>query len=116
MRFQQFILVRLIWDTLYFLFRQILFIKVHIFVIVGLKKLHDSIRHDAESWFSRMDPGLKTDILGHYGDMPSLEHEYWRLANGPAWCWWLLAIMPLDHLAQVNNLPVILPFSIVARV
>lgn len=66
----------------------------------SLKKLHDSIRHDAESWFSRMDPGLKTDILGHYGDMPSLEHEYWRLANGPAWCWWLLAIMPLDHLAQ----------------
>ena len=35
--------------------------------------------------------------------MPSLEPEYWRLASGPAWCWWVLAILPLDTLAQVQT-------------
>ena len=66
------------------------------------KELHAKIRGTAETWFSKMEPQIKTGILGHYGDMPTLEPEYWRLGNGPAWCWWVLAILPLDNLAQVK--------------
>ena len=51
-----------------------------------------------------MEAEIKRGILGHYGDMPSLEHEYWRMPSGPAWCWWVLAIMPLDSVAQQNIL------------
>ena len=74
--------------------------KIKIFS--GLKQLHDKIRQEAELWFSRMDVQVKSGILNHYGDIPGLEHEYWRLASGPSWCWWILAIMPLDQIAQVN--------------
>lgn len=70
----------------------------------SLKIAHDKIRAVAETWFSKMEAEIKRGILGHYGDMPSLEHEYWRLASGPAWCWWVLAIMPLDSVAQQNIL------------
>lgn len=66
----------------------------------GLKNTHEKIRALAEIWFSKMDPDVKRGILAHYGDMPGLEHEYWRLGSGPAWCWWVLAIMPLDQVAQ----------------
>ena len=65
-----------------------------------MKGMHEKIRTVAETWFSRMEPDIKSGILSHYGDMPGLEHEYWRLASGPAWCWWVLAIMPLDNQAQ----------------
>jgi len=64
------------------------------------KEQHAKIRAIAEKWFGKMEPQIKSGILGHYGDMPSLEPEYWRLASGPAWCWWVLAILPLDTLAQ----------------
>ena len=72
-------------------------------VILDLKSMHDNIRKVAESWVSTMDHETKTGILTHYGDMPGLEHEYWKLASGPAWCWWVLAIMPLDQNAQVGG-------------
>ena len=33
--------------------------------------------------------------------MPAVEKNYWRLPSGPAWAWWILAILPLDTQAQV---------------
>ena len=36
------------------------------------------------------------------GAMPAVEKNYWRLPSGPAWAWWILAILPLDTQAQVN--------------
>jgi len=66
----------------------------------NLKSQHNNIRKVAESWVAAMDHETKTGILTHYGEMPGLEHEYWRLGSGPAWCWWVLAIMPLDQNAQ----------------
>jgi len=70
----------------------------------GLKIDHDKIRALAEEWFSKMNKEIKKGVQAHYGDMPSLEFEYWKLANGPAWCWWVLAIMPLDKVSQQNIL------------
>ena len=65
---------------------------------------HDKIRALAQEWYSKMKKDIKKGIQAHYGDMPSLEFEYWKLANGPAWCWWVIAIMPLDQVAQLNIL------------
>ena len=36
------------------------------------------------------------------GAMPALEKDYWSLPSGPAWTWWVLAILPLDSQAQVT--------------
>ena len=78
----------------------------HCSVYPDLKSQHNNIRKVAESWVAAMDHETKTGILTHYGEMPGLEHEYWRLGSGPAWCWWVLAILPLDHQAQVGHAPV----------
>lgn len=76
----------------------------HCSVYPDLKSQHNNIRKVAESWVAAMDHETKTGILTHYGEMPGLEHEYWRLGSGPAWCWWVLAIMPLDQNAQVRRM------------
>ena len=41
-------------------------------------------------------------IILSAGAMPAVEKNYWRLPSGPAWAWWILAILPLDTQAQVN--------------
>lgn len=65
-----------------------------------LQEQHDKIHDLAVIWFRSMTEDIRAGILSHYGDMPALEAEYWRLQSGPAWCWWVLAILPLDHQAQ----------------
>jgi hypothetical protein len=49
-----------------------------------------------------------------------VETEYWKLCSGPAWAWWVLAILPLDTLAQVDILIIlslaILPLDTLAQV
>ena len=41
------------------------------------------------------------NISSHYGSMPRVETEFWNTPSGPAWAWWVLAILPLDTMAQV---------------
>lgn len=66
----------------------------------GLKEQHDKIHGLAATWFRSMTEDIRAGVLSHYGEMPALEWEYWGLQSGPSWCWWVLAILPLDHQAQ----------------
>ena len=68
-----------------------------------LQELQDKIHDLAVVWFRSMTEDIRAGILSHYGDMPPLEAEYWKLQSGPAWCWWVLAILPLDHQMQVRH-------------
>jgi len=69
-----------------------------------LKTLHDGIRAQAVTWFNDMAPEVKTNISTHYGAMPRVEQDYWTALSGPSWAWWVLAILPLDPMAQVQIL------------
>ena len=69
--------------------------------LLDLQQLHDRTRALAVSWFDRTVDEVKAGILSHYGIMPPLEQEYWSSSSGPAWSWWILAILPLDTKAQV---------------
>ena len=66
-------------------------------------KLHDDTLEKTREWFSAMDDEMKRRFESHYGDMPNVETDYWDLANGPAWHWWTIAILPLDPQAQVSS-------------
>merc|ERR1711936_723260 len=68
--------------------------------LLDLKQLHDRTRTLAVSWFNKATEEIKAGLLSHYGDMPPLEQEYWTSPSGPAWTWWVLAILPLDTQAQ----------------
>merc|ERR1719192_2113463 len=65
-----------------------------------LQQLHDRTRALAVSWFERASDEIKAGILSHYGAMPALEQDYFSSSSGPAWTWWVLAILPLDSQAQ----------------
>lgn len=68
-----------------------------------MKTLHERTRLLAETWFASLEERNKDGILNHYGAMPGVEAEYWAGRSGPAWCWWVLAILPLDTQAQVTQ-------------
>lgn len=69
-----------------------------------LHKLHDCVHKLASKWYESIEHMTKRRILVHYGPMPPVEGEYWTIPNGPAWMWWVIAILPLDHRIQLSIL------------
>ena len=50
-----------------------------------------------------MSREIRDGILAHYGSIPEVETNYWDHHNGPAWTWWIIAILPLDPRTQVRQ-------------
>ncbi|XP_078078059.1 LON peptidase N-terminal domain and RING finger protein 2-like isoform X2 [Mustelus asterias] len=63
--------------------------------------LSDSVYDQAFTWFSSLKDNMRTQILNHFGPMPGKEPIPQSSQNGPAWCWWLLAVLPLESRAQL---------------
>ncbi|XP_006003946.1 LON peptidase N-terminal domain and RING finger protein 3 [Latimeria chalumnae] len=68
---------------------------------VDLLCLHDSVYDQAYTWFNSLKQVLKNRILSHFGPMPAKDPDPQVNPNGPAWCWWLLAVLPLENRAQL---------------
>ncbi|OCT95298.1 LON peptidase N-terminal domain and RING finger protein 2 [Xenopus laevis] len=66
--------------------------------------LHNSVYDQALGWFTSLKDNMKSQILSHFGPMPSKESEPQNGVNGPAWCWWMLAVLPLESKAQLTIL------------
>ncbi|XP_059832692.1 LON peptidase N-terminal domain and RING finger protein 3-like isoform X3 [Hypanus sabinus] len=66
-----------------------------------LLRLHDAVYDQAYKWFSSLKQGLKTRILSHFGPMPRKDTDIQASPDGPGWCWWLLAVLPLENRAQL---------------
>lgn len=66
--------------------------------------LHNSVYDQAYAWFTSLNDNMKSQILSHFGPMPVKEPEPQSNGNGPAWCWWLLAVLPLESKAQLTIL------------
>ncbi|CAI5793516.1 peptidase N-terminal domain and RING finger 3 isoform X1 [Podarcis lilfordi] len=66
-----------------------------------LMLLHESVYDEAYQWFDALGAGLKGRILGHFGPMPAKDSDPQSNPNGPAWCWWILAVFPLESRAQL---------------
>ncbi|XP_057221595.1 LON peptidase N-terminal domain and RING finger protein 3 isoform X2 [Malurus melanocephalus] len=67
----------------------------------ALLVLHDSVYDQAYMWFNSLKQALKTRILSHFGPMPAKDPDPQANPNGPAWCWWVLAVLPLENRAQL---------------
>ncbi|XP_019965035.2 LON peptidase N-terminal domain and RING finger protein 2 [Paralichthys olivaceus] len=72
--------------------------------LVELLKLHDSVYDQANSWFTSLKDNMKSQILSHFGHLPSKDPDPQGSPSGPAWCWWLLAVLPLENRAQLTIL------------
>ncbi|XP_058905640.1 LON peptidase N-terminal domain and RING finger protein 3 isoform X5 [Kogia breviceps] len=66
-----------------------------------LMGLHNCVYEQASSWFHSLKPSLKNRILNHFGPMPEKDADPQINPNGPAWCWWTLAVLPLESRAQL---------------
>ncbi|MEE6496875.1 hypothetical protein FKM82_002514 [Ascaphus truei] len=66
-----------------------------------LLTLHNAVYDQACTWFNSLKPALKSRILSHFGPMPAKDPDLQIHPNGPAWCWWTLAVLPLESRAQL---------------
>ncbi|XP_022372126.1 LON peptidase N-terminal domain and RING finger protein 2 [Enhydra lutris kenyoni] len=72
-----------------------------------LTSLHDSVYQQSVSWFTSLQDHMKEQILSHFGLMPDREAEPQSNPSGPAWSWWILAVLPLERKAQLAILGMI---------
>ncbi|XP_036404071.1 LON peptidase N-terminal domain and RING finger protein 3-like [Megalops cyprinoides] len=68
---------------------------------VELRTLHDAVYDQAVTWVNSLKPEQRERIEGHFGPMPEKDPEPQVSPNGPSWCWWLLAVLPLEGRAQL---------------
>ncbi|XP_024422314.2 LON peptidase N-terminal domain and RING finger protein 3 isoform X2 [Desmodus rotundus] len=66
-----------------------------------LMGLHNCVYEQASLWFHSLKSSLKNRILNHFGPMPEKDADPQINPNGPAWCWWTLAVLPLESRAQL---------------
>ncbi|XP_007951539.1 LON peptidase N-terminal domain and RING finger protein 3 [Orycteropus afer afer] len=66
-----------------------------------LMTLHNSVYEQASLWFHSLKSSLQNRILRHFGPMPEKDADPQINPNGPAWCWWILAVLPLESRAQL---------------
>ncbi|NWZ29149.1 LONF1 protein, partial [Asarcornis scutulata] len=69
-----------------------------------LRELHNFVYNQACNWFQNLRNKFRTQILQHFGPMPDREENIQSMPNGPAWCWWLLAVLPVDPRYQLSVL------------
>ncbi|XP_043546274.1 LON peptidase N-terminal domain and ring finger 1, like [Chiloscyllium plagiosum] len=66
--------------------------------------LHDEVYAQACKWFQNLKSRFHSQILQHFGPIPERETDLQGPPNGPAWCWWLLAVLPVDPKYQLSVL------------
>ncbi|XP_068614597.1 LON peptidase N-terminal domain and RING finger protein 1-like [Brachionichthys hirsutus] len=69
-----------------------------------LQELHDAVYDQACVWFQNLKFHFHKQILQHFGPMPEREADIQATPNGPACCWWLLAVLPIDPRFQLSVL------------
>ncbi|XP_061923387.1 LON peptidase N-terminal domain and RING finger protein 2-like [Entelurus aequoreus] len=69
-----------------------------------LLKLHDAVYEQANNWVTSLKDNMKSQILSHFGHLPGKDPNPQASPSGPAWCWWLLAVLPLENRAQLTIL------------
>ncbi|CAB1426898.1 unnamed protein product [Pleuronectes platessa] len=73
-------------------------------VLRKLVDLHDAVYEQARVWFQNLKVHFHNQILQHFGPMPEREADIQATPDGPACCWWLLAVLPIDPRYQLSVL------------
>ncbi|XP_058477474.1 LON peptidase N-terminal domain and RING finger protein 2 [Solea solea] len=72
--------------------------------LTELLKLHDAVYDQANNWFTSLKDNMKSQIHSHFGHLPGRDPDPQSSPSGPAWAWWLLAVLPLENRAQLTIL------------
>lgn len=63
--------------------------------------MHSAVLRKAIKWYESLTDDIKEEILRSFGPMPILEENWEAVADGPAWAWWIIAILPLNQPLKV---------------
>ena len=66
-----------------------------------LRTLSQSMYELSNSWLESLPLAQKQQIVQHLGNIPAMETEQTFGANGSAWHWWVIAVLPLDPRIQL---------------
>uniref|UniRef100_A0A452J575 LON peptidase N-terminal domain and ring finger 1 n=1 Tax=Gopherus agassizii TaxID=38772 RepID=A0A452J575_9SAUR len=69
--------------------------------LAELQHLHECTYQQAQKFCEHGDAALR-QILMHRGPLPEKEEDIQATKDGPAWCWWLISILPLDPSEQLR--------------
>lgn len=64
--------------------------------------LHKRVLQKAKQWCDNLPDNIKGEISKSFGQMPELESKWEFSPDGPAWAWWIIAILPLSPLLKVH--------------
>lgn len=66
------------------------------------RELHSKVLLQAITWYENLADSFKMEISKSFGQMPELEVNWEKSLDGPAWAWWITAILPLKQSLQVS--------------
>nr|XP_032627542.1 LON peptidase N-terminal domain and RING finger protein 3-like isoform X2 [Chelonoidis abingdonii] len=69
--------------------------------LAELQHLHECTYQQAQKFCEHEDAAVR-QILMHRGPLPEKEEDIQATKDGPAWCWWLISILPLDPSEQLR--------------
>ncbi|XP_064423059.1 LON peptidase N-terminal domain and RING finger protein 1 [Latimeria chalumnae] len=69
--------------------------------LVELQRFHDNVYQKLQGWCCNPRTSFPSHISWHHGPVPDAE-DIQASPDGPAWCWWLLAVLPLDTTYQMT--------------
>ncbi|XP_030069281.1 LON peptidase N-terminal domain and RING finger protein 1-like [Microcaecilia unicolor] len=70
--------------------------------LAELYRLHDhTYQQVVERWISENKVDFSRKHFLSHGPLPAKDDDIQASPDGPAWCWWLLAILPLDPTYQM---------------
>lgn len=67
-------------------------------------QLHAKVFLEAVIWHNSLPDRNKEEILKCFGNMPALEAQWENIPDGPAWAWYIIALLPLSQALKVRNL------------
>lgn len=65
--------------------------------------LHANVFCKAIAWYDSLPDHTKEEILKSFGIMPALEAHWETMTDGPAWAWYIIAILPLSQQLKVST-------------
>lgn len=64
--------------------------------------LHANVFVKAVIWFNSLPDSTKDEIVKSFGAMPMLETSWETVPDGPAWAWYIIALLPLGQPLKVS--------------
>lgn len=69
-----------------------------------VKQLNETIYKKASSWYHSLPTHIQSEIHKSFGVMPMLQRHFESITDGPAWAWYIIALLPLNQNLKVSTL------------